>query len=765
MSMIVSGSPEFFTMRFPGWTDSQGWASSAVYSSILCADVDGDGQAEILGIVGGLLQTYHFDVALGQWRRLTDFAFPDSVSGIVATEAFDLDGDGQCELVLPFVSEFACGARTLHFNRAAMKWSLDAGAMFFLTARPIQVACGRVGGVGHLFLRASTGVFVQPYPVTDWDGFENPNGPLLSDDAGWAAPQYASTMRCADVDGDGDSELLIRGANGIQVFSFDAAQNAWTPSAGNAASATPNGPPLSDSAGWNDPACYSTIQLADIDGDDRPELVANGPGGIYVFAYNDGTWTPKEATQPNGPSLVASAWTNVVYYGTITCADVDGDGRAEVVARAPQGVMTFDYEPSSSTWSPHSDDGPATGPAWSDAAGWGQPQYSLTLRVADVNGDGRAELMGRLADGVRTAVSSDGTSPWTDASAPFPTLLPGAYEAISTALGVVNGQLRTTYTDEIAPLTDYQSQLGNDNFLIDHNLDTSWQPSVGQLYGEVTNVIAVQGLFNAYDQYLLAVTLNDKINLDSAATAIELTQQVRNGSQPITANIFELLSGIVWALSAWAPEAPALAVVSGLADSALGFATSLPNENTVPTNPVTQTYAQLNTQLGTSFNALRAANASNEQTVLTEYGLLMTIGGLIESAQWTWPVDPDPDPQTVTEMQYTTWAWQTLSALVWTIFDDILIDGNTVPGDRGPPSQYDSSWFWWSRKTPTPNTWPPTTTQHCRWLLLGHDQDYGPVNTSVLEQLFAQPPAGVGASVTDVLTGANGWALPFTPRG
>lgn len=761
MSAFVPPSPGFFTMRFPGWTDSQGWSASSAYSTILCADVDGDRQAEILGISGGSVQTYHFDAALGQWQRLPDYDFRDPEPTVVATQAFDLDRDGQCELVLSFISELAAGALTLHFNPHEMTWSLDPGTMWVLSDKPVEVACGQIGGVGQLFLRASAGVFMQAYPVEGWDGLGSPNGPLLTDDAGWSAPLYASTMCCADVNGDGDTELLIRGANGIHVFSFDSAQKAWMPPAGSAASSAANGPPLSDSAGWSNPAYYSTIQLADIDGDGRTELVGSGPGGIYIFRYESGVWSPDEATEPNGPLLESIAWKSAVYCRTITCADVDGDRRAEVVARAPQGVIVFDYDPSSAKWTPSSDASPANGPTWSDADGWGQAQYSLTLRAADVNGDGRAELMGRLPDGVHTVVSSDGGSPWVDASAPFPLLQQGAYCAISAALGVASKQLRTTYADEIATLTEYQIQLSDHNFLADHDLDQSWQPSVNQLYAEVTSAIAVQALFGAYDQYLLDVTLSEKIDLDSAASSIELSQRIRGGSQGITANIYELLAGVVWALSV---SNPALAVVSGLADSALSFATSLSNA-AVPVNPVTEAYEALNTQIGTSFNALRRANSSNEEIALGDYGLLLTMGRLIASGQWTWPVNPNPDPQTVTEMQYTTWAWQTLSALVWTVFDDILINGQVVPGDQGPPRQYDPSWFWFGPKTPTPNAPPPSVTQHVRWLLLGAEQGYLPVPTSVLGQLFGQPPAGVGAAVTDVLTGANGWAIPPTPRG
>jgi hypothetical protein len=746
----VPANPGLFTLRFPGWGDLQGWSAAAAYSTILCADVDGDGQAELLGVLGGWLQTYHFDKTLGQWNRLADF----QLSGyeIVGIEAFDLDGDGQAELVIS-TSGWKYIVSTLHFKRAAMAWAHDESwpAPF---AGPVSVACGRLAGVGQVFVQTSQGIHMLAYPLTLGPWAAGPPVP-----AGWDAPPYASTLRCADLDGDGNSEVLLRGPDGIHVFSWEGAAKTWTPPPSQPA----NGPALSDAAGWNQPAYYSTVRLADVDGDGTPELVANGPGGIHVFAYSRGDWSPADATTRNGPAFTSAAWQNTLYAATITCADVDGDGRAEILARGSAGVYVFDYDPATATWTPDSDAGAPTGPAWSDAAGWNQPQYSLTIRAADVDGDGRAELMGRLPDGVQTLAHRPGSSSWSDASAPFPALQDGAYTAISKALGVANGQLRSMYGDVIADLTTYQSQLGDPNFLTEHNLDPSWGPSVGQLHAEVTAVIALRALFGQYDGYLLDVTLNDKINLDSVATAIELSQQVKQGSESITADILALLSGIAWSFSALVPDAPAFAVIAGLADSALSFAMSLPSGQGVPVNPVTETYEKLNTQLSTTFNNLRQASAANQARVLGDYGLLMTIGTLIDSGQWSWPVDPTPDPETLTEARYTLWAWQTLGAVAWTVCDATYVDGRPVPGDRSAPSHYDPRWFWWGPKTPTPNKPPPSTTQHCRWLLLAKSQSYAPVNTSVLAQLFGAPPNGLGATVADVLTGANGWAIPPAP--
>src|SRR5437763_15800338 len=39
-------------------------------------------------------------------------------------------------------------------------------------------------------------------------------------------------------------------------------------------------------------------------------------------------------------------------------------------------------------------------PAWGDIGGWDQPQYYGTIQLADIDGNGRAELIGRGPSGI-----------------------------------------------------------------------------------------------------------------------------------------------------------------------------------------------------------------------------------------------------------------------------------------------------------------------------------------------------------------------------
>ena len=50
-------------------------------------------------------------------------------------------------------------------------------------------------------------------------------------------------------------------------------------------------PTWTDAGGWNDPSQYSTIQLADVDGDGKDELIGRSDAGIQIYRF-DTTWGP-----------------------------------------------------------------------------------------------------------------------------------------------------------------------------------------------------------------------------------------------------------------------------------------------------------------------------------------------------------------------------------------------------------------------------------------------------------------------------------------
>jgi MYXO-CTERM domain-containing protein len=75
-------------------------------------------------------------------------------------------------------------------------------------------------------------------------------GPELSDDSGWSNVRFYSTIRFADVDGDGAADLCARAAAGLRCW----------PSQGDAFGEPWIGPDWSDDAGFAVPEVYETIR-------------------------------------------------------------------------------------------------------------------------------------------------------------------------------------------------------------------------------------------------------------------------------------------------------------------------------------------------------------------------------------------------------------------------------------------------------------------------------------------------------------------------
>jgi len=214
-------------------------------------------------------------------------------------------------------------------------------------------------------------------------------GPELPASAGWNDPSHYATLRTGDIDGDGRADVCARGPDGMAC---------WR-STGTSFGAQVGGPALSDAAGWDRPEYDSTIRLADFTGDGRADICARSSAG---FQCHPSSGTGFGAAIVLDALSDANGWDEVQYYGSIRMGDVDGDGRADVCARGPDGVACWLSD--GVRFGPR-----LTGPAWTDAHAWTAVEYWSTIRLADVNADGRADLCGRTASDFRCHLS-DGES-------------------------------------------------------------------------------------------------------------------------------------------------------------------------------------------------------------------------------------------------------------------------------------------------------------------------------------------------------------------
>src|SRR4051812_16594000 len=182
----------------------------------------------------------------------------------------------------------------------------------------------------HRFTLVALACLLLPLPaLTQAAGNRTPAAtipvalPALGDGLGWKQPMYYSTIQTADMDGDGQSEVLARWIDGLTIYRF--ANGTLLPHSLLLA--------LNDNAGFAEPSLYSTIHTAVLDRRlGQADVVEREPDGIHVFRY--------DATQRNWRELGSHAtvrpfadrdaggidWTQPKYYLTIQLADLTGDG-------------------------------------------------------------------------------------------------------------------------------------------------------------------------------------------------------------------------------------------------------------------------------------------------------------------------------------------------------------------------------------------------------------------------------------------------------
>jgi hypothetical protein len=240
-------------------------------------------------------------------------------------------------------------------------------------------------GRGDVCMRGAAGLYCQRWTGTAWAVF--PTLTALSNANGFNAVETASTLRLADVTGDGLADVCARHPmDGLQCW----------PSTGTDFGSALTGPSLTDAAGWADPLNYATLRMADLDADGDADLCIRGDSGVLCYLSEDGSLS----TRISGPEWSdALGWDAPKYTDTIRTGDIDGDGRADLCARAAAGMRCALFDGTEfSTY--------LAGPEWSDALGWDDPMYYSTIAMPDVNGDGRSDLCARSAAGIRCHTST-----------------------------------------------------------------------------------------------------------------------------------------------------------------------------------------------------------------------------------------------------------------------------------------------------------------------------------------------------------------------
>jgi hypothetical protein len=181
-----------------------------------------------------------------------------------------------------------------------------------------------------------------------------------------------------NLDGGGSSALTIAGRGTVNAPSDGSERSV---SNHLAVFASGSGAPGS-CALWLDEVLLDAAALADdatdLDGDGRADLCARAAAGLLCYPSRGGSFG--EAWVIDSLSD-ASGWDDETNFSTLRLGDVTGDGLADVCARG--NARVYCWPSTGSGFGPYID-----GPALSDDAGWNRIDRFSTLRLPDFNGDG-----------------------------------------------------------------------------------------------------------------------------------------------------------------------------------------------------------------------------------------------------------------------------------------------------------------------------------------------------------------------------------------
>ncbi|WES63272.1 VCBS repeat-containing protein [Microbacter sp. GSS18] len=666
-------------LALPAWSDTQ-WGAPEYGTTIHTGDLDGDGLADLAGRGPYGLEANSFDGDLGQWLPIPAGPGPWPFSDADGWEAeqyyatiriADVDGDGRAEAL----SRGPKGFEVWSLDTSRNAWAKEGAPAAFTGAfwdearyfTTIETADLDGDGDAEVLGRGRDG-------VEAWDFYAATETwvPLtllraLSDDNGFKPIPYSSTFQTADVDGDGRDEILCRSKTGVVVYGLAADGSSW-----------PQEPSLAqfiDADPWDLPSSYETIQTADLDGDGRAEVFGRDKHGIVAYGTDAPSgWEPLRALTGDFGDTDPDHWaSSAAYYATIRAADIDGDGQAEILGRGVHGMHVWALTNSGQKWQPWADAGP-----FADDLGWSRALAYPSIQTANIDGftplqksgkltEPRAELLGRGPTGVQTYRWDPQARTWVSPTAVFADwdqpsagAYHNAYDYVNTTLG---GSLNPDFDLRALYPTADSTQLDSWKSAI-----AAMTPPPGMPTAPFTAVTSelideVEAVKQVAGWYAtVGANVHTLYEGRSMDPTRELLSYDKNRSTKLEGSVFDAFGGMIHALaSTLGPQGNGMgAAIASLISAGVAFAT------TAELNSFEKAYLDVDGLLEQAFqDALDGVQAAKRAAV-TDLGLLRAVAELVDSAVWE-PTPADGTALAAALRQYSVWVWQLLTPHMWEV--------------------------------------------------------------------------------------------------
>ncbi|MBQ9818532.1 MAG: peptidoglycan DD-metalloendopeptidase family protein [Proteobacteria bacterium] len=287
----------------------------------------------------------------------------------------DIDGDGKADICARGAAGIYCSLSGVDMASKAVMLGLSNEQGWDDVSNYATIRFADINGdsLADICARANVGLGCWLSTGTE---FVSTGGVPMSDEDGYNHVKYYSTIKFADINGDGKEDFCARFKDSFKCFP---AQEGGFAQEGIALG------DMGDEQGWGEEKYYSTIRMADINGDGRVDVCGRGGGGFWCWPSNGDSF----GNRIDGPAWSNdNGWGNRQYYTTIRLPDINGDHKADLCARDSAGIVC--HLSNGEGW------GDAIrGPEWSDAWGWNDYDNYSTVMFGDINGDGMDDVCAR----------------------------------------------------------------------------------------------------------------------------------------------------------------------------------------------------------------------------------------------------------------------------------------------------------------------------------------------------------------------------------
>ncbi|WP_369177726.1 FG-GAP-like repeat-containing protein [Candidatus Thiodubiliella endoseptemdiera] len=494
-----------------------------IYSAPTLADIDGDGDLDlVVGEQNGTLKYYYNQqpssvdgqaptpTATNSWTLSnipagqSAFKAGDVISlTLTMSETLKLNNTTGSKVVIAgkdFVLD-KTASTTAGDKKLVFKYSVQAGDSIAATDFDIDNPTSDITLNNITDVAGNAPVFTTDRVVlakTKLEYIEKTglgNNPFEGIDVG-----YYSTPTLADIDGDGDLDLVVGKDDGTLKYY----QNTGSTSSPAYEAKTGGDNPFNGI----DVGYYSTPTLADIDGDGDLDLVVGENDGPLKYYQNTGTTSNPAYEAKTGDDNPFNG-IDVGIASSPTLADIDGDGDLDLVVGGNDGTLKY-----------YQNTGTTSNPAYEAKTGDSNPfngidvGYSAKPTLADIDGDGDLDLVMGESYGTLKYYQNTGTTSnpayevKTGDSNPFNGINVGIYSAPTLADIDGDGDLDLVVGEQNGTLKYYYNQQPSS---VDGQAPTPTATNSWTL----SNIPAGQSAFKAGDVISLTLTMSETLKLNN----------------------------------------------------------------------------------------------------------------------------------------------------------------------------------------------------------------------------------------------------------